>query len=67
MISLDGPPLMPGELAKLMGCSRPVIDTALKDGKIPHIRLGRRYFIPRRIAAEMLENGRISAPEAERH
>ena len=47
-------PLMPGELAKLMGCSRPVIDAALKAGKIPHTRLGRRIFIPRRVAAALL-------------
>jgi len=50
---------MPAELAKLMGCSRPVIDKALRDGTIPHTRLGRRIFIPRRIAMEMLNDGRI--------
>jgi excisionase family DNA binding protein len=52
-------PLTPIDLAALMGCSRPVIDKALRDGVIPHLRLGRRIFIPRRVAAEMVENGRI--------
>lgn len=59
MDSADTRPLMPAELAKLMGCSRPVIDKALRDGTIPHTRLGRRIFIPRRIAMEMLNDGRI--------
>jgi excisionase family DNA binding protein len=47
-------PLMPGELARLMGCSRPVIDAALKAGRIPHTRLGRRIFIPRAVALALL-------------
>lgn len=55
-------PLMPDELAKLMGCSRPVIDAALRKGQIPHVRLGRRIFIPRRVAVEMVQNGRIPHP-----
>lgn len=52
--SIETRPLMPGELAKLMGCSRPVIDAALKAGKIPHTRLGRRIFIPRAAALALL-------------
>jgi excisionase family DNA binding protein len=52
--STVGKPLMPAELAELMGCSRPVIDAALKDGTIPHTRLGRRYFIPRPVADALL-------------
>lgn len=55
----DGPPLMPGELAEAMHCSRPLIDKALREGVIPHVRLGRRIFIPRRVAFEILANGRI--------
>jgi excisionase family DNA binding protein len=47
---------MPAELARLMGCSRPVIDAALKSGAIPHTRLGRRIFIPR-VVADALLNG----------
>lgn len=54
MNTLDEKPLMPGELAKLMGCSRPVIDAALKAGSIPYTRLGRRIFIPRRVATALL-------------
>jgi excisionase family DNA binding protein len=50
-------PLMPAELAQLMGCSRPVIDAAIKKGEIPHTRLGRRIFIPR-AAADALLSGR---------
>lgn len=50
----DMRPLMPAELARLMGCSRPVIDAALKDGSIPHTRLGRRIFIPRTVATALL-------------
>jgi len=54
MSPTDERPLMPGELAKLMGCSRPVIDAALRTGKIPHTRLGRRIFIPRSVAVALL-------------
>lgn len=54
MLTENDRPLMPAELAQLMGCSRPVIDAALKDGTIPHTRLGRRIFIPRSIAAALL-------------
>jgi excisionase family DNA binding protein len=57
--AIDGPPLMPGELAKAMRCSRPIIDRALRDGVIPHVRLGRRIFIPRPVVAEILLHGRI--------
>jgi excisionase family DNA binding protein len=46
--------LMPSELARLMGCSRPVIDAALKAGRIPHTRIGRRIFIPRSVALALL-------------
>jgi excisionase family DNA binding protein len=52
-------PLMPAELAKLLGCSRHTVDCAIKDGTIPAARIGRRLFIPRRVAREILENGRI--------
>ncbi len=54
MSPADERPLMPGELAILMGCSRPVIDAALRNGTIPHTRLGRRIFIPRPVAAALL-------------
>jgi excisionase family DNA binding protein len=54
MVNNDDRPVMPGELARLMGCSRPVIDAGLKDGSIPHTRLGRRFFIPRAVANALL-------------
>jgi excisionase family DNA binding protein len=53
-------PVAPGELAKLMGCSRPVIDAALKAGRIPHTRLGRRIFIPRLVALALLNGEPIN-------
>lgn len=49
-----GTPLMPKEVATLMGCSRHTVDAAIKDGLIPHTRLGRRFFIPRRVAIALL-------------
>ncbi len=45
---------MPAELAELLGCSRPLIDAGLKNGTIPHTRLGRRIFIPRSVADALL-------------
>ena len=54
MLNENERPLMPSELAKLMGCSRPVIDAELKAGRIPHTRLGRRIFIPRSVATALL-------------
>jgi excisionase family DNA binding protein len=58
----EGPPLGPAELAQLLGCSRHTVDCAIKDGTIPALRVGRRLFIPRRIAVEMLTNARIPQP-----
>ena len=52
-------PLGPAELAKALGCSRHTVDVAIRSGVIPAARIGRRLFIPRRIAAEILTNGRI--------
>ena len=57
-------PLGPNELAKALGCSRHTVDCAIKDKTIPAVRIGRRFFIPRRVAIEILENGRIPRPEA---
>lgn len=59
MESSNQKPLMPAELAKLMGCSRPVIDAAIKGGAIPHTRLGRRIFIPRRVAMALLNGEQV--------
>jgi hypothetical protein len=47
-------PLMPAELARLMGCCRSVIDNELRRGTIPHVKLGRRIFIPHRVALALL-------------
>jgi excisionase family DNA binding protein len=55
-------PLGPAELAKALGCSRHTVDCAIKSGTIPAVRIGRRFFIPRRVVIEILDNGRI--PEA---
>jgi len=53
-------PLTVDELAHLMRCSRPVIDMAIKTGRIPHTRLGRRIFIPRRAAMALLNGEPVS-------
>jgi excisionase family DNA binding protein len=57
--TVDGPPFTPREVAKLLGCSEPVAYDSVHDGTIPSVRIGRRYFIPRRVMFEILENGRI--------
>jgi excisionase family DNA binding protein len=57
-------PLGPAELAKALGCSRHTVDCAIKDGTIPAARIGRRLFIPRRVATEILDNGRIPRTSA---
>jgi excisionase family DNA binding protein len=53
---------MPREFAKAMHCSLPVIYKSLEDGTVPSVKIGRRYFIPRRVAVEILENGHIPQP-----
>jgi len=60
MLNDNDRPLMPDELAQLMGCSRYVIDCAIKTGRIPHTRLGRRIFIPRRVATALLQGEPVS-------
>lgn len=57
----EGPPLKPADLARAMGCSRAVVDAGIKAGTIPALRLGRRYFIPARVAHAMVTSGRIPA------
>ncbi len=52
-------PLGPAELAEALGCSRHTVDCAIRAGTIPAARIGRRLFIPRRVATEILNNGRI--------
>jgi excisionase family DNA binding protein len=52
-------PFSPAGFAEMLGCSRHTVDNAIKDKTIPAVRIGRRYFIPRRVAFEILENGRI--------
>ena len=37
----------PGDLARLLGIARNGVYSALRSGKIPHIRIGRRFVIPR--------------------
>lgn len=59
-LSAEGPPLKPADLARAMGCSRAVVDAGIKSGAIPALRLGRRFFIPRPVALEMLNTGRVA-------
>lgn len=61
-MNTDGPPLSPGELAKALKCSRFLVDRAIHAGQIPALRLGRRWFVPRPVVAEMLACGRIADP-----
>lgn len=35
------------ELAQVLGIARNGVYTALRSGKIPHFRLGRRFIVPR--------------------
>jgi excisionase family DNA binding protein len=58
-MTLPDRPLSPVEFAKALGCGRHTVDCAIRDNTIPAARIGRRYFIPRRVAVEILENGRI--------
>ena len=37
----------PGELAGVLGISRSGVYTALRNGTIPHVRIGRRFVIPK--------------------
>jgi excisionase family DNA binding protein len=37
----------PGDLARVLGISRNGVYAALRSGKIPHIRIGRRFVIPK--------------------
>jgi excisionase family DNA binding protein len=60
-------PLGPAELAKALGCSRHTVDCAIKSGTIPAVRIGRRFFIPRRVVIEILDNGRIPQPWDVKH
>lgn len=50
----DFPPLMPAQLAQLMGCNRSTVDAALKAGTIKGVRVGRRWFIPRNVARQLV-------------
>lgn len=42
------------ELAKELGISRQAAYTALRRGVIPHIRIGKRFVLPRSAIAEWL-------------
>ncbi len=60
----EGPPLKPADLARALGCSRAVVDAGIKSGDIPALRLGRRFFIPRPVALEMVTTGRTPTGKA---
>lgn len=62
-MTLPERPLSPLELAKALGCSRHTVDCAIRANAIPAARIGRRFFIPRRVAVEILTNGRIPPAE----
>jgi excisionase family DNA binding protein len=48
----------PGEVAELLGCSRPFIYTLMADEKLPSLKLGGRRLIPAAAITEMLAEAR---------
>lgn len=42
-----GPTLSVAQTAELLGVSRWLVQQAVRDGSLPHVRLGRRILIPR--------------------
>ncbi len=42
-----GPRLSVAQTAELLGVSRWLVQQAVRDGSLPHVRLGRRILIPR--------------------
>jgi excisionase family DNA binding protein len=53
----------PGELARLLGIARNGVYSALRNGKIPHIRIGRRFVIPCTAVDAWLASPGDSRPE----
>jgi len=52
-------------LAKELGISRQAAYTGLRDKKIPHIRIGKRFVIPRSAIEEWLRSaGQMPAPSS---
>lgn len=47
LINCPDPVITPAQAATIMHCDRRLISRGIKDNTIPHIRLGRRIFIPR--------------------
>ena len=43
----SGPTLSVAQTAELLGVSRWLVQQAVRDGSLPHVRLGRRILIPR--------------------
>jgi excisionase family DNA binding protein len=50
------------EAARLLGISRQLAYTGVKEGRIPAIRIGRRLLVPRRALERLLEEGRLVGP-----
>jgi excisionase family DNA binding protein len=48
----------PGEVAALLGCSRPFIYTLMADEKLPSLKLGGRRLIPAAAITEKLAEAR---------
>lgn len=46
-----------GEAAEILGIGRNLAYEAVKSGKIPSIRLGRKYLVPRAALDQMLKCG----------
>jgi excisionase family DNA binding protein len=48
----------PGEVAELLGCSRPFIYTLMADEELPSLKLGGRRLIPAAAISEKLAEAR---------
>jgi hypothetical protein len=60
-LSPEGPPVTPQQLTDHIHgrykASRAAVDEAIRTGAIRAVRIGRRYFIPRRVAAAIINDG----------
>jgi excisionase family DNA binding protein len=55
----DLPPILTVEqTAKVLGISRGLAFTAVRNGEIPHVRIGRRIIVPRDALREFLQQPR---------
>jgi len=54
-----------GQAVSILSISRPTIQRKLKDGIIPHIRLGRRILIPSEFFTQLNDKAMKTCPNTE--